>query len=248
MVSLRQFNYTNSKGEKNEHSIFALSETPDYLMGIDINKALELVIDANDKDFKGAPEVHSPWCFNLIRLDNSYPDDKGETHICFKKASLMNIAASREVWETESPNAKEQNRFYYAPENNLVLYNNDHSEIDVSMLVDFIKELDLKYCVDFVNAIDDAASDDSSKFYLFALNLNWFSLACPETYKPTMPGFHEMCKRYKAMNETLLLRKPTQYKDLKESRTSEKQKIAGFDDEWMKAFKNFKKSGIEKIN
>lgn len=242
-VSLRKFNYTNSRGEKHAHAVYALSETPDYLMGIDVNKALELVVDKNDKDFKG--DGHSPWCYNLILATIDFAKDNKPTYLKLNDIDLIGLAASRAVWETEHAASKPEYQAYYDELNNLVLYNDDHSPIDKDKLVKFIDDKNITNGKDLVDAINDAAKDDNNEYYLFAHNLSCFSFACPDTYKPAMPGFHEMCKRYLAMQEVLLTREPTQYKDLKESRAAGKQKIEGFNEEWMKAFKNFKKSGIE---
>lgn len=243
-ISLRKFNYTNSKGEKHAHIVYALSETPDYLMGIDANKALELVVDKNDKDFKG-PQPHSEWCYNLVLATIDSAKDDEPTYLNLNDTNLVGIAASRAVWETEHKASKPEYQAYYDELNNLVLYNDDHSPIDKDKLVKLIDDKNVVNGKDLVDAINAAAADDSDEYYLFARNLSDFSFVCPDDYKPAMPGFHEMCKRYNAMQEVLLMREPTQYKDLKESRAAGKQKIEGFDEDWMKAFKNFKKSGIE---
>lgn len=242
-VSLRKFNYTNSKGEKHSHIVYALSETPDYLMGIDVNKALELVVDKHDKDFKG--DGHSPWCYNLILATIDFAKDDEPTYLKLNDASLVGLAAAEAVWETEHNVSKPEYQAYYDELNNLILYNDDHTPIDKDKLVKLIDDRNIVNGKDLTDAIDKAAMDDSDEYYLFARNLNWFSLVHSETYESEMPGFQEMRKRYQDMQKVLLMREPTQYKDLKESRAAGKQKIAGFDEEWMKAFKNFKKSGIE---
>lgn len=46
-MSVKNFNYTNSKGETKNHTVFLLSETPDYLMGIDVDA---LVTEEKNKD------------------------------------------------------------------------------------------------------------------------------------------------------------------------------------------------------
>lgn len=242
-VSLRKFNYTNSKGEKHSHIVYVLSETPEYLMGIDVNKALELVVDKKDKDFKG--DGHSPWCYNLILATIDFVKDDEPTYLKLNDANLVGLAAAKAVWETEHNVSKPEYQAYYDELNNLVLYNDDHTPIDKEKLVKFIDDRNIINGKDLTDAIDKAAMNDSDEYYLFARNLNWFSLVHPETYESEMPGFEEMCKRYDAMQKVLLMREPTQYKDLKESRAAGKKKIADFDEDWMKAFKNFKKSGIE---
>lgn len=243
MPSLRSFNYTNSKGETHWHAVYALSETPDYLMGIDANKALELVVDKYDKD-KG-PQPHSEWCYNLMSLETEFAADDEPTNIVWRDINLVNLAAAKCVYDTEAPSRDAKHQAYYEPLNNLVLYNKDHSPIDKEKLLKFVKDKNVVNGTDFVNALDEAARWDSDEFYLFALNLCWFTIAPEDKSNVPMPGFFEMIDRHKKMSEVLLLREPTQYKDLKESRAAGKQKIEGFDEEWMKAFKNFKKSGIK---
>lgn len=218
MASLNVFDYVNSRGEKNKHAVYVLSETPDYLMGIDMNKVLELIADKNDKNFKPTKEnPHSPWCFNLVRLENS--DDGILVNFDVR---LYELAASHFVHQTEKP--------YGSLKDIIAVYNDSHSKVDADAIINAIRESKAKTVEAFINSAKD---------------LKWFSVV--DAKSDAFPGWEELLNAYEKMQDVLLNRDPTQYKSLQESRATGKQKIEGFDEEWMKAFKNFKKSGVKSL-
>lgn len=216
MASLNVFDYVNSRGEKNRHAVYVLSETPDYLMGIDVNKALELIVDKNDENFTPTKEnPHSPWCFNLVRMENS---DEGVLVNFYAK--LYELAAAHFVYHDEKSDR--------SSEDIIAVYNDDHSKINTDYIVNAIRESKAKSIEAFISNVKD---------------LKWFSVV--DAKSDVFPGWEEVLSTYAKMQDVLLNRDPTQCKSLQESRAAGKQKIEGFDEEWMKAFKNFKKSGIK---
>lgn len=218
MASLKIFEYTNSKNETNTHAVYVISETPEYMIGIDLNKALELVVDRNDKDFRPADNnVHSPWCFNLVRLENA--DDEISVNFNVK---LYELAAAHFLHQTEKP--------YGSFKDIVALYNDSHSKIDTDKIIDAVHASKAHSVEAFLDSIED---DD----------LKWFSVV--DAKSNVLPGWEELLHTYEKMQEVLLNRDPTQYQSLQESRAASKKPIEGFDKEWMKAFKNFKKSGIK---
>lgn len=217
MANLKIFEYTNSSNETNAHAVYVISETPEHLMGIDLNKALELVVDKNDKSFKSADgNAHSPWCFNLVRLENA--DDGISVSFNVK---LYELAAAHFLHQTEKP--------YGSLKDIVALYNDDHSKIDTDKIIDAIHTSKAHSVEAFLDHIEE--------------DLKWFSVV--DAKSNALPGWEEVLDTYEKMQEVLLNRDPTQYQSLQESRAASKKPIEGFNEEWMKAFKNFKKSRIK---
>lgn len=235
MSSIKKFNYTNSRGESKEHDVFVLSETPDYLMGIDGNSLMKTIIDKNDKDLKGS-KSHSVWG-EKDYLSVIFQDD-GNNHIVFAKP--FNLIEKRKTLEKEL--SKKDVNFYKF----LIFYRNDDKPIDMVLFNKIFEKYNIDNGTDLVNDLDDFNADDSSEFFLFTRDLNWFSYAARKEYIP-IPGWEEMLKTYEAITKVFENREPTQYQSLQESRSGEKKPIEGFDQEWFKAFRNFKKSGIKEI-
>lgn len=59
-----------------------------------------------------------------------------------------------------------------------------------------------------------------------------------------VPGLAKAIEDYDKLQDVLLNRPVTKYESLRECRAAGKKKIEGLEGQWMKSFKNFKKSGI----
>lgn len=177
------FNYTNSKGERKHFRVYEVSETPEYLMGIDLKKAIDNAI--GDPDW-----AKFNYCF--------FSRESGRIIM----GDLLNLVAAHIVNVTEN--------------NDLTMY-------------------DFWY---FDKDFDAPAIFDEGFLKAHANKSNTLK-GC------TIPNFDKAVKTYEGLQNTLSNRPASQYGSLQESRAVGKEKIEGLDPEWMKAFKNFKKSGIE---
>lgn len=188
---IKTFNYINSKGESKKHSVAVLSETPDYLMGIDLFSIIKKIIDNEDWFEK-----------NFYMLQNK--------KIVYK--SIIDLIQHCIVIQNEMKNVA----------NYSVL------EEDVDVFYNTVNE----------DLCDTTNLENTEKIKHFNL--------LDETNP--IPNFFKAKDEYNKIISVFKFREPTIYKDLKESRSAEKKPIEGFDNEWMKSFKNFKKSGIQKEN
>lgn len=59
-----------------------------------------------------------------------------------------------------------------------------------------------------------------------------------------VPGLAKAIEDYDKLQDVLLNRPVTKYESLRECRAAGKKRIEGLEGQWMKSFKNFKKSGI----
>lgn len=190
---LKTFMYKNSKGERNSHIVYVLSETPEHLMGIDALSALKKDIDAEDKSFKESEEhPHSEWTHNWYSTDG-------------KSYSLFSLIASIKVAETEHKD--------------FIVYHLDSKTAD--KLASLSKDEALKA----VNASEKLNLADKNGI-------------------AKVPGLARAIEDYDKLQDVLLNRPVTKYESLRESRAAGKQKIERLEEQWMKSFKNFKKSGI----
>lgn len=194
---LKTFIYKNSKGEVNKHTVYVLSETPDYLMGIDALSALKKDIDAEDKSFKESEEhPHSEWTHSWYEADSkSY-----ETH------NLFSLIASIKVAETE------------------------HKDSFI------VHHLDGKTAMKLASLSDDEA--------LKAVNSGEKLNLADKKDIAKVPGLAKAIDDYGKLQDVLLNKPVTKYESLRECRAAGKKKIEGLEGQWMKSFKNFKKSGI----
>lgn len=241
MSSIREFKYTNSKGESKKHLIFALSETPDYLMGIDVESVLKNIVDANDTS-RTDPKEHSVWCNdNYVIIFTKVVDETGKTELSiFDNCNLSDVVSVKNNIDAEL--GEEREKFFL----DIVIYNKDHTKIDVDTLNSFIHDYKIDNITDFVNKIDTIGQEATPNYSHFCQNLLWISLEAENKNNVTIPGWKSMIEAFNNMSKVFENREPTQYQSLQESRSGEKKPIEGFDESWIKAFRNFKKSGIAK--
>lgn len=180
---IKVFSYTNSKGERKHYRVYEVSETPEYLMGIDLKKAIDNVI--GDPDW-----TETKYCFFSKESSGIIMGD------------LLNLVAAHIVNVTEN-NDSDMYNFWYFDKN---------FNVPPSFNEDFLKA--------YANKSSTLENCD-------------------------IPNFDKAVKTYRDLQSILSKRPASQYKSLQESRSAGKEKIEGLDPEWMKAFKNFKKSGIE---
>lgn len=180
---IRVFSYTNSKGERKYYRVYEVSETPEYLMGIDLKKALDNAI--GDPDW-----TELNYCFFSKESNGIIMGD------------LLNLVAAHIVNVTEN-NESAMYDFWYFDKN---------FEIPSTFDEDFLKA--------YANKSSTLKDCD-------------------------IPNFDKAVKTYEGLQKVLSNRPASQYGSLQESRAAGKEKIEGLNPEWMKAFKNFKKSGIE---
>lgn len=240
MSSLRKFNYVNSKGEKQKHIICALSETPEYLMGIDVNSLIKTIIDNNDKDFTVTKESpHSLWSTkNYVEVRSSV----SENMFCDPNISLFEIVNLRKKFEESLKGIEGEIDINF--NNFLIFYNINNDPVNVELLKTIIKENDISDNDGLIEFLKNCIEDKNNKFNYFATNHKWFSYVGNNI---PIPGFKEIESLYDGLKNIFEYREPTQYQSLQESRSSEKKPIEGFDESWMKAFRNFKKSGISNL-
>lgn len=193
---LKTFTYKNSKGEVNKHTVYALSETPDHLMGIDALSVLKKDIDAEDKSFKESEEhPHSEWTHNWYEVGSK----------SYKTYSLLSLIASIKVAETE------------------------HKDF-------IVHHLDSKTAMKLASLSDDEALKAVSSGEKLSL--------ADKKDIAKVPGLAKAIEDYDKLQDVLLNRPVTKYESLRECRAAGKKKIEGLEGQWMKSFKNFKKSGI----
>lgn len=185
---IKSFNYTNSKGETKKHIVAVLSETPEYLLGIDLGSVVHKIIE------------DEKWFDNLYMC----PEDKG-----LELKNIIDLIQHYNLIQHEIETIKD---FSLYSKDVDVFYKEDHTPIkDVKNLSEESLE-----CFDLINETE------------------------------TIPNFLKAKNEYNKIVGLFKNRESTKYNDLKESRSAEKKPIEGFDNEWMKSFKNFKKSGIQK--
>lgn len=194
---LKTFMYENSKGERNKHIVYVLSETPEHLMGIDALSVLKKDIDAEDKSFKESEEnPHSEWTYNWYEVDGA----------SYKSYDLFSYIASINSSDTELVDS-------------LIVYHLDGKTA---------KKLASMSNEDAIKVISSGEKIDLAKKSGIA----------------KVPGLAKAIDDYGKLQKVLLDKPATQYKDLRESRAAGKQKIEGLEGQWMKSFKNFKRSRI----
>lgn len=193
---LQTFRYRNSRGETGNYSVFVLSETPRYLMGIDFLSELKRETTRKDPDYKKSTEhPYSKWVDNWFTTEDSR----------IIEYNLISLIASCKMPSEGSFFA------YHLDDDAAKKISTDISVEDVVKLVEAGEKFDL------------SSEDDLRK----------------------VPALAAAIEDYDNLMGVLLLREPTQYKDLKESRASEKARIKGLDERWMEAFKLFKKENIQ---
>lgn len=181
---VKTFMYTNSKGETKPHVIAVTSETPDYLMGIDIKKVIANVIGDDD------------WSSKKLYYFSQENDDE------YHDGGILSLISFYNVNQEEKAPQEKYDFYYLDKEIKRFGYEDDKEFLD--------------------NNADKANLINSNP----------------------IPNFDKAVKEYNNIKNLFAGREPTQYKTLQECRISKKDPIDGLDPEWMKAFKNFKKSGI----
>lgn len=187
---IKTFDYTNSKGESKKHIIAVLSETPDYLMGIDLASVVHKIIGNEE------------WFDHFYMIQ-----DKKIIH-----KDVIDLIQQYNVISNEMKNIAN----YSVLEEDVNIFYSDASDYIYD-----IRNLENKENIKHFNLLDETNP---------------------------IPNFFKAKDEYNKIVNLFRYREPTVYKDLKESRSAEKKLIEGFNNEWMKSFKNFKKSGIQKEN
>lgn len=185
---IKSFNYTNSKGETKKHIVAVISETPDYLMSLDLGSVVHKIIE------------DEKWFDNFYMIQNNKVESKDIVDLIHQYNLITNEIETVKDYSVNSDDIT-------------VFYNENHTSIS--------------------NSDNLKGSENIKHFDLLGES-------------ETIPNFIKAKNEYNKIIDVFKNRESIKYNDLKESRSTEKKPIEGFDNEWMKSFKNFKKSGIQK--